>query len=69
MEKDEKREKYVIVREGSHAQDRAEIKRVVALNAKAGDPDSIRLFREFEVQDNFDTIIANADADEYEFAE
>ena len=64
-----KKEKYVIVREGSHAQDRAKIKEAVTLNAIAGDPDSIKLFREFEVQNNFDTIIANADADEYEFAE
>ena len=68
MEESENKKKYVILERGSRDHDRAAIMEAVAQNARAGDPESIKLFRELDAQEKYSTLISNVDDDEYEFA-
>lgn len=66
MEQDKK--KYVIVEEGSLKHDRIEVYKAISANAKTGDAESVRVFAGIDAQEIYNTILDNADDDEYQFA-
>lgn len=61
------KKKIIVFEDGDAAHVRHEICRVLTESSKRGDTESIKALREMQAQDKFDSLIANADNDEYEF--